>query len=257
MNIFITNDDGINAEGIKILAEEISKIANTYVVAPDSPRSASGHAITLHKPILINDEFIAENVEAYSTSCTPADCVMVGIEAFLKDVEIDLVLSGINNGPNLGNDVIYSGTVAAAIEGLIEKKPSIALSCNSSKVSTEEYEEAAKYTVALIQKLEGNLDKLDEIILNVNFPKGDKKGVKITQYIKQLVKNEDIPFVLINVDNEPSRIAPTLDNNGLIIDGKLYNDKNSLFLEEDGRIYVVGKKEDFLIAVMGGAIGRR
>ena len=62
MNIFITNDDGINAEGIKILAEEISKIANTYVVAPDSPRSASGHAITLHKPILINDEFIAENV---------------------------------------------------------------------------------------------------------------------------------------------------------------------------------------------------
>lgn len=84
-----------------------------------------------------------------------------------------------------------------------------------------------------------------------------KKGVKRTQYIKQLVKNEDIPFVLINVDNEPDRIVPTLDNNGLIIDGKLYNDKNSLFLEEDGRIYVVGKKEDFLIALMGGAIGRR
>ena len=89
MNILISNDDGINAEGIKILAEEISKIANTYVVAPDSPRSASGHAITLHKPILINDEFIAENVEAYSTSGTPADCVKVGIESILKDIEID------------------------------------------------------------------------------------------------------------------------------------------------------------------------
>lgn len=189
MNIFITNDDGINAEGIKILAQEISKIANTYVVAPDSPRSASGHAITLHKPILINDEFIAENVEAYSTSGTPADCVKVGIEAILKDVEIDLVLSGINNGPNLGNDVLYSGTVAAAIEGLIERKPSIALSCNSSKVSTEEYEEAAKYTVTLIQKLEGNLDKLDEIILNVNFPKGDKKGVKITKLGERVYNN--------------------------------------------------------------------
>ncbi|MDY2734689.1 5'/3'-nucleotidase SurE [Intestinibacter sp.] len=189
MNIFITNDDGINAEGIKILAQEISKIANTYVVAPDSPRSASGHAITLHKPILINDEFIAENVDAYSTSGTPADCVKVGIEAILKDVEIDLVLSGINNGPNLGNDVLYSGTVAAAIEGLIERKPSIALSCNSSKVSTEEYEEAAKYTVALIQKLEGNLDKLDEIILNVNFPKGDKKGVKITKLGERVYNN--------------------------------------------------------------------
>ena len=189
MNIFITNDDGINAEGIKILAEEISKIANTYVVAPDSPRSASGHAITLHKPILINDEFIAENVEAYSTSGTPADCVKVGIEAILKDVEIDLVLSGINNGPNLGNDVIYSGTVAAAIEGLIEKKPSIALSCNSSKVSTEEYEEAAKYTVALVKKLEVNLDKLTGIILNVNFPKGDKKGVKITKLGERVYNN--------------------------------------------------------------------
>ena len=189
MNIFITNDDGINAEGIKILAEEISKIANTYVVAPDSPRSASGHAITLHKPILINDEFIAENVEAYSTSGTPADCVKVGIEAILKDVEIDLVLSGINNGPNLGNDVIYSGTVAAAIEGLIEKKPSIALSCNSSKVSTEEYEEAAKYTVALVKKLEVNLDKLNGIILNVNFPKGDKKGVKITKLGERVYNN--------------------------------------------------------------------
>ena len=189
MNIFITNDDGINAEGIKILAEVVSKIANTYVVAPDSPRSASGHAITLHKPILINDEFIAENVEAYSTSGTPADCVKVGIEAILKDVEIDLVLSGINNGPNLGNDVIYSGTVAAAIEGLIEKKPSIALSCNSSKVSTEEYEEAAKYTVALVKKLEVNLDKLNGIILNVNFPKGDKKGVKITKLGERVYNN--------------------------------------------------------------------
>ena len=136
MNILISNDDGINAEGIKILAEEISKIANTYVVAPDSPRSAGGHAITLHKPILINDEFIAENVEAYSTSGTPADCVKVGIESILKDIEIDLVLSGINNGPNLGTDVIYSGTVAAAIEGLVEGKPSIALSCDSSKVSS-------------------------------------------------------------------------------------------------------------------------
>ena len=166
MNILISNDDGINAEGIKILAEEISKIANTYVVAPDSPRSASGHAITLHKPILINDEFIAENVESYSTSGTPADCVKVGIESILRDIEIDLVLSGINNGPNLGTDVIYSGTV-----------------------TTEEYREAAQYTAKLVQKLEGNLDKLSGNILNVNFPKGDKKGVRITKLGKRIYNN--------------------------------------------------------------------
>ena len=189
MNILISNDDGINAEGIKILAQEISKIANTYVVAPDSPRSASGHAITLHEPILINDEFIAENVEAYSTSGTPADCVKVGIESILKDIEIDLVLSGINNGPNLGTDVIYSGTVAAAIEGLVEGKPSIALSCDSSKVSSDEYREAAKYTAKLIQKLEGNLDKLNGNILNVNFPTGEKKGVRITKLGRRVYNN--------------------------------------------------------------------
>ena len=189
MNILISNDDGINAEGIKILAQEISKIANTYVVAPDSPRSASGHAITLRKPILINDEFIAENVEAYSTSGTPADCVKVGIESILKDIEIDLVLSGINNGPNLGTDVIYSGTVAAAIEGLVEGKPSIALSCDSSKVSSDEYREAAKYTAKLIQKLEGNLDKLNGNILNVNFPTGEKKGVRITKLGRRVYNN--------------------------------------------------------------------
>ena len=189
MNILISNDDGINAEGIKILAQEISKIANTYVVAPDSPRSASGHAIPLHKPILINDEFIAENVEAYSTSGTPADCVKVGIESILKDIEIDLVLSGINNGPNLGTDVIYSGTVAAAIEGLVEGKPSIALSCDSSKVSSDEYREAAKYTAKLIQKLEGNLDKLNGNILNVNFPTGEKKGVRITKLGRRVYNN--------------------------------------------------------------------
>ena len=99
------------------------------------------------------------------------------------------MLSGINNGPNLGTDVIYSGTVAAAIEGLIEGKPSIALSCDSSRVTTEEYREAAQYTAKLVQKLEGNLDKLSGNILNVNFPKGDKKGVRITKLGKRIYNN--------------------------------------------------------------------
>ena len=107
----------------------------------------------------------------------------------LKDIEIDLVLSGINNGPNLGTDVIYSGTVAAAIEGLVEGKPSIALSCDSSKVSSDEYREAAKYTAKLIQKLEGNLDKLNGNILNVNFPTGEKKGVRITKLGRRVYNN--------------------------------------------------------------------
>lgn len=181
MNILISNDDGINAEGIKILAEEISKIANTYVVAPDSPRSASGHAITLHKPILINDEFIAENVEAYSTSGTPADCVKVGIESILKDIEIDLVLSGINNGSNLGTDVIYSGTVSAALEGFILNKPSIAISYDEVNVKREIYKDASKYVVNLVENIKDKLDLLNDCILNVNIPNTKIKGSKITK----------------------------------------------------------------------------
>ena len=189
MNILISNDDGINAEGIKILAEEISKIANTYVVAPDSPRSASGHAITLHKPILINDEFIAENVEAYSTSGTPADCVKVGIESILKDIEIDLVLSGINNGPNLGTDVIYSGTVSAAIEGFVQNKPSIAFSLNEFNVSKEVYSQVSKHASKIVNDIKDKLNILNDCILNVNIPNGEVKGTKITRLGERKYEN--------------------------------------------------------------------
>ena len=189
MNILITNDDGIYADGIIELAKAISKIANVYVVAPESQKSATGHAITIHNPIMVHKIDMGENIKSYAISGTPADCVKVGVEALFKEVNIDMVLSGINNGPNLGTDVIYSGTVAAAIEGLVEGKPSIALSCDSSKVSSDEYREAAKYTAKLIQKLEGNLDKLNGNILNVNFPTGEKKGVRITKLGRRVYNN--------------------------------------------------------------------
>lgn len=189
MNILITNDDGIQADGIIELAKEVASIANVYVVAPDSPRSASGHAITLHKPIFINDENIGENIKAYSTSGTPADCVKLGIEAILKDTQIDLVLSGINNGPNLGTDVVYSGTVSAAIEGLIEGKPSIAISYEAFDASKEEYREAAKCVIKLINRLKDDLDQLKDSILNVNIPQGENKGFKITKLGERVYEN--------------------------------------------------------------------
>lgn len=145
MNILITNDDGIYADGILELAKTISDIANVYIVAPHTQRSATGHAITIHDPIMIKEENISDKITSYSISGTPADCVKVGIESILKDIEIDLVLSGINNGPNLGTDVIYSGTVSAAIEGLIQKKPSIAISYDGFDVSSNNYKNASVY----------------------------------------------------------------------------------------------------------------
>ena len=180
MNILITNDDGIRADGIIELAKEISKNHNVYVVAPDSQRSATGHAITIHNPIMVNEEFINDKIKAFSISGTPADCVKIGIEGLFKDISIDLVLSGKNNGPNLGTDVIYSGTVSAAIEGFIQNKPSVAFSLNEFNMPKEEYAKASKYALKIVNDLEDKLNILDDGILNVNIPMGEIKGTKIT-----------------------------------------------------------------------------
>ena len=189
MNILITNDDGIWADGIIELGKEISKYHNVYIVAPDSQRSATGHAITIHDPILVNEEFVDDNIKAFSISGTPADCVKIGIEALLKDINIDLVLSGINNGPNLGTDVIYSGTVSAAIEGFIQNKPSIAFSLNEFNVSKEEYTKAAKYASEIVNNIKDKLDLLEDCILNVNIPYGEVKGTKITVLGERIYEN--------------------------------------------------------------------
>lgn len=180
MNILITNDDGISADGIIELAKEISTIANVYVVAPDTQRSATGHSITIHNPIMVKEAYIGKNIKAYSISGTPADCVKVGIEGIFKDINIDLVLSGINNGPNLGTDVIYSGTVSAAIEGFILNKPSIAVSYNDFNIEREVYSEAAKHVTTIINNIKDNLDLLNDCILNVNIPNTEVKGSRIT-----------------------------------------------------------------------------
>lgn len=189
MNILITNDDGIYADGIIELSKEISKIANVYVVAPEGQRSATGHSITIHSPIMVQESYMGDNIKAYSISGTPADCVKVGIEAIFKDINFDLVLSGINNGPNLGTDVIYSGTVSAAIEGFILNKPSIAVSYNKFKVKREIYAEAAKYVVSLIENLKDRLDLLNDCILNVNIPDTKVKGYKVTKLGERKYEN--------------------------------------------------------------------
>ncbi len=180
MNILITNDDGINADGILELAKSMKSIANIYIVAPDSQRSATGHAITIHNPIMVKEVFVDDEIKSYAISGTPADCVKIGIEALFSEVNFDLVLSGINNGPNLGTDVIYSGTVSAAIEGLVQNKPSIAISYDKFNVSKDTYKEATKYVVDIVNKLKENMDIFNDCILNINIPSTDIKGIRIT-----------------------------------------------------------------------------
>ena len=125
--ILITNDDSIYANGIKSLVQMAQKIARVVVVAPDKPQSGMGHAITLNHPIRIQSVSMLDGVEAFSTSGTPVDCVKLAIYEVLKD-KPDLILSGINHGENSSSNVLYSGTMSAAIEGAMEGVPSIGIS---------------------------------------------------------------------------------------------------------------------------------
>lgn len=181
MRILITNDDGIFAEGIYRLAKHMQHNGEVLIVAPDSERSASGHAITMRSPLMVKKvKFFDTEIEAYSTNGTPVDCIKMGIEALFKTKKPDIVISGINNEPNLGTDVIYSGTVSAAVESAIMGIPSIAVSMGGYKAS--EFDAAARFTSLLSKKITGN-NKLDNIVINVNYPdkpKDEIKGIKIT-----------------------------------------------------------------------------
>lgn len=181
MRILVTNDDGVFSEGIYQLAKHMESKGEVTVVAPDSERSASGHAITMHSPLTVkNVKFFDTQIEAYSVNGTPADCVKIGVEVLLKDRKPDIVISGINTGPNLGTDVIYSGTVSAAIEAAIMDIPAIAISMGSYEHNG--YENAAQFVASISNKLLEN-SNLHNIVLNVNYPskpKNEIKGVKIT-----------------------------------------------------------------------------
>lgn len=194
MNILITNDDGINAVGIRILAKELSKIGKVTVVAPDSERSASGHSITLHAPLRVTKSNIDKDIEGYMISGTPSDCVKIALESILEE-KPDLVVSGINNGPNLGTDVLYSGTVSAAIEGAIHNIKSIAISVSYGEDKMN-YEGAKHFSCNLVKSI---LELEKGLIFNINVPslnQEDIKGALITElgirkYNNKYIKRED------------------------------------------------------------------
>ncbi len=201
MNILITNDDGINAPGIISLAKEVSKEHNIIIVAPREQKSASSHSISLHKPIKIREEVIEGlNCKAYSVAGTPADCTQVGI-AFLKD-DIDLVISGVNYGLNAGIDILYSGTVSAAVEGAIYGIPSISVSMDLTKENREEdYSKAILWFMKILDIAKEKYLKSD-IVLNVNVPSlsnEDIKGIKVCKIGKTTYKNE---YVLLENNDE-------------------------------------------------------
>ena len=180
MRLLLSNDDGINAKGIRTLAEKLSKTAEVFVVAPDRERSATGHGITVYKPLMVTEMHLCENVVAWSVSGTPADCVKLGLEELLP-APPDLVISGINNGANLSTDVLYSGTVSAAIEGIINGIPAIAVSlANDNSDDSDNFDYAASFIENLVSNFISN-GLYPGVMLNINVPVGKATGVKVTQ----------------------------------------------------------------------------
>ena len=185
MKILISNDDGILANGIRALIEALSPYHDVYVVAPDRERSAAGHSLTLQTPLRVEEVDAKYGAKrCWMTTGTPGDCVKLAINAILEKNELpDLVISGINHGPNLGADILYSGTVSCAMEGAMMGYPSIATSLASMSTEYEAFKVAAEFIATLLDKID--ITKFpSKTILNVNVPgleKEDIGGVKATE----------------------------------------------------------------------------
>jgi 5'-nucleotidase len=176
VKILLSNDDGYLSRGINVLAEALDAIADLIVVAPDRNHSGASNSLTLHSPLRVHE--VARN--RYFVTGTPSDCVHLALSGLL-DEDPDIVISGINHGANLGDDVIYSGTVAAAMEGRYLGLPAIAVSLVGQ--SPQHFESAARVVVDLLGRVEtGRLP--EDILLNVNVPDlpyEDIRGIEATR----------------------------------------------------------------------------
>lgn len=176
VRILVSNDDGVEAPGLRALAEALAQLGEVVVCAPDRERSATSRSISLHRPLRLEQMPPWQAIQRWAVDGTPTDAVYVGLNHLMKDRPPDLVASGINRGPNLANDVHYSGTVAAAMEGCVGGVASFAI----SQVSGREYGHAARFAAALARQMaQKGLPK--GTLLNVNVPSGEPAGARITR----------------------------------------------------------------------------
>lgn len=190
MRLLVTNDDGLDSPGLHKLVQTLAEMAEIFVVAPDRERSGTGHGITVFNPIMIKRvDGVDAAQSAWMVYGTPVDCVKLGISALLP-APPDLVVSGINKGANLGWDVLYSGTVSAAMEGVIMGVPSIAVSL-CLEDNAEDYGFAARFTRAVCRQLEKDGFDRDTII-NINvpgIPRPEIKGMRVTRLGRRQYEN--------------------------------------------------------------------
>ncbi len=195
--ILVTNDDGITAPGIRALVEVASEFGEVIVVAPDSPQSGKGHALTLEKPLRLKKVDIFDGITAYKCTGTPVDCVKMAKDIVLNDRLADLCVSGINHGSNASLNIIYSGTMSAAMEASFEGIKSIGFSLTefSHKANLEP---AKKYMRHIIKQiLEHGMPNTNLINVNIPYPEdGNIKGVKVcrqakAKWVEEYLERED------------------------------------------------------------------
>jgi 5'-nucleotidase len=184
MHILVTNDDGITAPGLLALVQEMRRVGQVSVLAPDRNWSASGHVKTMHRPLRVRDVLLSDGTSAFTSDGAPSDCVAVALLGYLGE-KVDLVVSGINPNANIGHDVTYSGTVTAAMEAVIGGVPGIAVSLHSPENHRGEldYGPAARAARYIVERLSSvGLDA--RTLLNVNvpyLPDNELKGYMVTR----------------------------------------------------------------------------
>ena len=196
MKILVTNDDGISSAGLKALLAPLKNAGyEIVVVAPTYENSAASHAITVHDPIFVNEyEFDDFDIKAWSVTGRPADCVKIALEVFLKDDLPDFVVSGINRGPNMGLDTVYSGTVSAALEASMHGIPALAVSLDSRSRKAD-YTVAAEYAVKILERY-SDFELPNTSMINLNIPAVDKsliKGIKVAELGNVAYDNAFLP----------------------------------------------------------------
>ncbi|MGH7664098.1 MAG: 5'/3'-nucleotidase SurE [Gemmatimonadaceae bacterium] len=194
MHFLLTNDDGILAHGLECLAKAVEPLGDFTVVAPDREQSATSHSLTLHHPL----RPIRRGERRFQVDGTPTDCVMLAVEA-LMDRRPDFILSGINHGQNMGEDVLYSGTVAAAMEGLALGIPSVAISFAGGDLRADltHLSQQVEVLTPVLRHLTSLPDFPADTLLNVNLPAvpaGEVKGIRLTRLGRRVYSNSLQPM---------------------------------------------------------------
>jgi 5'-nucleotidase len=209
MRVLLTNDDGIEAEGLQALRRALLRVPDIelVVIAPDGNRSATARSITTHRPLWVQEVEFDDGTHGYATDGTPVDCVRLAKLGLVEGFEAELIVSGINHGANLGDDITYSGTVAAALEGIVLGLPAIAVSQQSAAREMDfrlsdsfDFEEGARFVARVVEKI-AEVPLPEGTLLNVNCPGGDAAGVEVTRLGKRIYRDELTP----TTETDPTR----------------------------------------------------